>query len=196
MAHSTPKPWRSPSGCSSASIARCKTTLPTAFVWSPPQRCATHATAAPFSTGYARPPVGSAEVISGLEEGRLIHLGIVSNARIAHQRALLIDLGGGSCELTISNSGHIGDMVSLPIGAVRLTQTFMHHDPPKKNELEQMRGLVRREISRIQKRIRDAKVQTVVATSGTPAALSGLYQAKADDEPSRTPCRTKAFPKF
>ena len=122
-----------------------------------------------------------AEVISGLEEGRLIHLGIVSNARIASQRALLIDLGGGSCELTISISGHIEDMVSLPIGAVRLTQSFLHHDPPKKNELEQMRGLVQREIARIQKRIRAAQVQTAIATSGTPAALSGLYQAKLDE---------------
>jgi exopolyphosphatase / guanosine-5'-triphosphate,3'-diphosphate pyrophosphatase len=127
-----------------------------------------------------------AEVISGLEEGRLIHLGIVSNARIAHQRALLIDLGGGSCELTISNLGHISDMVSLPIGAVRLTQTFLHHDPPRKNELEQMRALVRREIARIQTRIREAKVQTAVATSGTPAALSGLYRAKVDESKPHT----------
>ncbi len=97
------------------------------------------------------------EIITGLEEGRLIHLGILSNARIANKRALLIDLGGGSCELTLTVSGHIEDMVSLPIGAVRLTQTFLHHDPPKKNELEQMRGFVQREISRIQRRIRDAK---------------------------------------
>jgi exopolyphosphatase / guanosine-5'-triphosphate,3'-diphosphate pyrophosphatase len=118
------------------------------------------------------------EVITGLEEGRLIHLGLLSNARIANKRALLIDLGGGSCELTISELGHIKDMVSLPIGAVRLTRTFMLHDPPKRNEMEQMRGFVQREISRIKKRIREAKVQTVIATSGTPAALSGLYQAK------------------
>jgi exopolyphosphatase / guanosine-5'-triphosphate,3'-diphosphate pyrophosphatase len=118
------------------------------------------------------------EIITGLEEGRLIHLGILSNARIANKHALLIDLGGGSCELTLSSQGHIEDMVSLPIGAVRLTQTFMHHDPPWPNELEQMRGFVQREISRIQRRIRDAKVQVVIATSGTPAALSGLYDAK------------------
>lgn len=117
------------------------------------------------------------EIITGLEEGRLIHLGILANARIAGKRVLLIDLGGGSCELTLSVSGHIEDMVSLPIGAVRLTQTFLHHDPPKKIELEQMRGFVQREISRIQKRIRSAKVQAAIATSGTPAALSGLYEA-------------------
>src|SRR5271169_6097226 len=120
----------------------------------------------------------TAEVITGLEEGRLIHLGLLSNARIAKKRALLIDLGGGSCELTISVSGHIKDMVSLPIGAVRLTQTFMHHDPPKRKELEQMRGFIQREVSRIQKRIKTAKLQITIATSGTPAALSSFYASK------------------
>ncbi len=118
------------------------------------------------------------EVISGLEEGRLIHLGVLSAARIANRRALLVDLGGGSCELTLSISGHIADMVSLPIGAVRLTQTFLHHDPPWPMELEQMRGVIQREVSRIRKRIINAKVQITIATSGTPAALSGLYAAK------------------
>ena len=119
-----------------------------------------------------------AEVITGLEEGRLIHLGLLANASIARKRALLIDLGGGSCELTISVSGHIADMVSLPVGAVRLTQNFQQHDPPRKDELGQMRLFVQREISRIQKRILEAHVQVAIATSGTPAALSGLYEAK------------------
>ncbi len=118
------------------------------------------------------------DVISGLEEGRLIHLGVLDAAHIANRRALLVDLGGGSCELTLSISGHIDEMISLPIGAVRLTQTFMHHDPPWPSELEQMRGVIQREISRIQKRILAAKVQMTIATSGTPAALSGLYAAK------------------
>ncbi|HUI83096.1 MAG TPA: Ppx/GppA phosphatase family protein [Candidatus Binatia bacterium] len=117
------------------------------------------------------------EVISGLEEGRLIHLGVLANSRIANARALLVDMGGGSCELTLSMSGHIDDMVSLPIGAVRLTQTFLHHDPPRRAELEQMRGVIQREVSRIRKRILDARLQMTIATSGTPAALSGLYAA-------------------
>ena len=131
------------------------------------------------------------EVISGLEEGRLIHLGLVSIARIAHSRALLIDLGGGSCELTLSIDGHIEDMVSLPIGAVRLTQTFLHHDPPKKKELEQMRGIIQREVSRIRRRITHAQLQTSIATSGTPAALASLHAAKAkgynDSKPLTVP---------
>jgi len=131
------------------------------------------------------------EVISGLEEGRLIHLGILSNARITHNRALLIDLGGGSCELTLSIDGHIDSMVSLPIGAVRLTQTFVHNDPPKKTELEQMRGIIQREVSRIRKRITEARLQITVATSGTPAALASLHAAKVrgydDSKPQTVP---------
>jgi exopolyphosphatase/guanosine-5'-triphosphate,3'-diphosphate pyrophosphatase len=118
------------------------------------------------------------EIVSGLEEGRLIHLGIVSNARIGRKRALLIDLGGGSCELTLSEEGRIAAMVSLPIGAVRLTQTFLRNDPPSKNELEQMHGFIQREIARIQQRVIGARVQAVLATSGTAAALSGLYEAR------------------
>ena len=66
------------------------------------------------------------EIISGLEEARLIHLGLVSSLRISAATTLMVDLGGGSCELTISSKGHIRDTVSLPLGAVRLTNEFLH----------------------------------------------------------------------
>ncbi len=70
------------------------------------------------------------EIISGLEEARLIHLGIVSAGRLGAHSVLLLDLGGGSCELTLSRDGKIRDTVSLPLGAVRLTSEFLRHDPP------------------------------------------------------------------
>ena len=114
------------------------------------------------------------EIISGLEEARLIHLGIVSRARLGAGQVLLMDLGGGSCELTLSRKGQIRETVSLPLGAVRLTDEFIHHDPPRKSELERMRGFAAREIGRIQERIRDARVRTIIATSGTAAALAAV----------------------
>ena len=76
------------------------------------------------------------EIISGLEEARLIHLGIVSAGRLGAQSVLLLDLGGGSCEVTLSRRGHLRDTVSLPLGAVRLTGEFLKHDPPRKSELK------------------------------------------------------------
>src|SRR6266850_985797 len=113
------------------------------------------------------------EIISGLEEGRLIHLGILANMRLTSRRVLMVDLGGGSCELTISVDGHIRQMHSLPLGAVRLTQDFLNHDPPKKKELERLHEFILEEVGRVAPRIVAAKMQSVIATSGTAAALAG-----------------------
>ncbi|MGH9530558.1 MAG: exopolyphosphatase [Terriglobales bacterium] len=122
------------------------------------------------------------EIISGLEEARLIHLGIVSLTRVSASPALLMDLGGGSCELTISAGGHIRDTVSLPLGAVRLTNEFLRHDPPRKTEIRQLRGFITREIERIAGRTIRAKPKVVIATSGTAESLAavchGLYKTK------------------
>lgn len=114
------------------------------------------------------------EIISGLEEARLIHLGLISAGRLGAHNVLLMDLGGGSCELTLSRDGKLRDTVSLPLGAVRLTGEFLHHDPPRKSELKQLTGFVAREVTRIQDRIRSARVGVVIATSGTAAALVGV----------------------
>ncbi len=113
------------------------------------------------------------EVISGIEEARLIHLGILSNLRVTAWPMLLIDLGGGSCELTISNRGHIRDTVSLPLGAVRLTQQFVRHDPPRAYEMDRLHAFVAQQVETASRRIARAVPATVVATSGTAAALAG-----------------------
>src|SRR5438309_10238263 len=122
------------------------------------------------------------EIISGLEEARLIHLGLVSSLRVNVSPILMIDLGGGSCELTISSKNHIRDTIRLPLGAVRLTNEFLQHDPPRKSELRRLRGFVEREIGRISGRIVRARPKAVIATSGTAAALAavchGLYKTK------------------
>jgi len=121
------------------------------------------------------------EIISGVEEARLIHLGLVSGLKLTSSTVLMMDLGGGSCELTLSSKGHIRDTVSLPLGAVRLTNEFLRHDPPRKPELRRLRGFIDREIGRVEERITKAKPRVVIATSGTAESLSavarGLYKA-------------------
>jgi exopolyphosphatase/guanosine-5'-triphosphate,3'-diphosphate pyrophosphatase len=114
------------------------------------------------------------EIISGLEEARLIHLGLISNLRIDNAPTLMMDLGGGSCELTLSSRGQIRDTVSLPLGAVRLTNEFLPHDPPRKGELKRLQGFVAREVNRIAPRIVAARVKNVIATSGTADALAAV----------------------
>ena len=117
------------------------------------------------------------EIISGLEEGRLIHLGVTSNEPGAGGKVLLLDLGGGSCEITLSEHKHIKDTVSMPLGAVRLTEGFITADPAPKDGLKRMRQWITREIRRAHRRIQPGKVPLVIATSGTAAALSAAYAA-------------------
>jgi exopolyphosphatase/guanosine-5'-triphosphate,3'-diphosphate pyrophosphatase len=119
----------------------------------------------------------SVEVISGLEEGRLIHLGVIANMRQRPARLLLIDLGGGSCELTLSDKGHIKEIVTLPLGAVRLTQEFIRHDPPAKDELKRLREFIAEETARLPRQLVRSNVTLALATSGTAAALAAAAQS-------------------
>jgi exopolyphosphatase/guanosine-5'-triphosphate,3'-diphosphate pyrophosphatase len=74
----------------------------------------------------------------------------------------------------VTRGGHIRDAVSLPLGAVRLSNEFLRHDPVRKGELKRLRGFVTREVNRIANRIGTAKVKNVIATSGTAAALAAV----------------------
>jgi exopolyphosphatase / guanosine-5'-triphosphate,3'-diphosphate pyrophosphatase len=112
------------------------------------------------------------EVISGLEEGRLIHRGLMSTEPGVNGRVLLVDLGGGSCEITLSEHKRIKETVSLPLGAVRLTEEFLQADPPARDDVRRMRQLIGRELRRAHRKIQAGKVPVVIATSGTAAALA------------------------
>ena len=127
------------------------------------------------------------EVISGLEEGRLIHLGLISNLRLSTSTVLMMDLGGGSCELTVSRAGHIRSTASLPLGAVRLSNEFLRHDPPRKGELKQLHGFIAREVGRVSAKVIASRVNVALATSGTAAALAAAAGHLIRGRKSRSP---------
>lgn len=119
------------------------------------------------------------EVISGLEEGRLIHRGVVDWEPGTRGRCVLMDLGGGSCEVILSEHKRIEAMVSLPLGAVRLTQEFLRSDPPTEEEIGRMKQFIARELRRAARRVGATKVKLAIATSGTAAALAEASAAMA-----------------
>jgi exopolyphosphatase/guanosine-5'-triphosphate,3'-diphosphate pyrophosphatase len=134
------------------------------------------------------------EIISGLEEGRLIHQGVMSAASPTGMdkavggsravaglagRVLLIDLGGGSCEITLSERKRIQETISLPLGAVRLTGEFLTADPPPAEGLARMRRWIQKELRRAHRKLKPDGVTAVIATSGTAAALSEACGGRA-----------------
>ena len=64
------------------------------------------------------------DVISGVEEARLIHLGVLQAVPVFDRRILLVDIGGGSTELLIGEKGETLAARSFKLGAVRLTDRF------------------------------------------------------------------------
>jgi exopolyphosphatase/guanosine-5'-triphosphate,3'-diphosphate pyrophosphatase len=129
------------------------------------------------------------EVISGLEEGRLIHLGVISGEPGAGGRVLMVDLGGGSCEITLSEHKRIKETVSLPLGAVRLTEDFLQADPAPPDGLTQMRRLITRELRRAHRKIQPNRISLVIATSGTAAALADACRAAKMGKPAASGTR-------
>ena len=118
------------------------------------------------------------EIISGLEEGRLIHRGLINEPGMGG-RVLLVDLGGGSCEITLSERKRLQETVSLPLGAVRLTEEFLTTDPAPADGLAQMRQLITRELRRARRRFEGRNVSLVIATSGTAAASLAISSGVA-----------------
>jgi exopolyphosphatase/guanosine-5'-triphosphate,3'-diphosphate pyrophosphatase len=131
-------------------------------------------------TAWVKSATGwNVEVVSGLEEGRLIHLGVVTHEAGAKGRCLLIDLGGGSCEITHSEGGRIRAMASLPLGAVRLQQEFLQDDPPKKEDMARLKQYIDRELRLVMRKLGTPRVSLVIATSGTAVALAEASVALA-----------------
>jgi exopolyphosphatase/guanosine-5'-triphosphate,3'-diphosphate pyrophosphatase len=137
---------------------------------------------APAFQAWVKAETGwNVEIISGLEEGRLIHLGLLGGVAGAEPgtggRVLLVDLGGGSCEITLSERKHIKETVSLPLGAVRLTREFLPVEPVPVDGLARMRQFITRELRQARVKIHPENISQVIATSGTAAALSRAVAA-------------------
>ena len=83
----------------------------------------------------------SVRTLSGTEEARYGYLGVASAWELSND--LVLDLGGGSLQLVDVHEGALRNSVSLPLGALRLSQRFFEHDPPKHRELEALEAHVR-----------------------------------------------------
>ncbi|MGH7410304.1 MAG: hypothetical protein ACREJ6_04490, partial [Candidatus Methylomirabilis sp.] len=115
------------------------------------------------------------EVISGREEARLIHLGLRDSVPFESGRPfLLIDIGGGSTELSVATRSQVLSSESLKLGAVRLTELFLKSDPIREREFDRMVRFIRDTASRYLKATGAAKYDGAIGTAGTVSALATL----------------------
>jgi exopolyphosphatase/guanosine-5'-triphosphate,3'-diphosphate pyrophosphatase len=113
------------------------------------------------------------EIISGAEEARLIFRAARHALGLRGGPHLLVDVGGGSLELSLVLDGKALWLRSLPLGVARLTEGFLSRDPPAASEI---RALEKHLVSEMGKVLDDARARGATEAVGTSGTVNTLVQ--------------------
>jgi exopolyphosphatase/guanosine-5'-triphosphate,3'-diphosphate pyrophosphatase len=120
-------------------------------------------------------------VISGTEEARLIHLAAGYGVDIGGSTGVVIDIGGGSVEVTLGTATHLTLGKSFKVGVIRLTETFVKSDPLSDGDERRIVKFVSKEMGGYLDQIAARGFDRVIGTSGTILSLGALASAGAGD---------------
>src|SRR5262245_23379962 len=122
-------------------------------------------------------------VISGTEEARLIHQAAVYGVDVGSARAVAIDIGGGSVEITLGTATSIQAARSFKIGVIRLTERFVQSDPISGRDERRLTKYILSEIGRYCDQITAIGFDRVIGTSGTILSLGTVAATAARGGP-------------
>jgi exopolyphosphatase / guanosine-5'-triphosphate,3'-diphosphate pyrophosphatase len=114
------------------------------------------------------------ELLSGDEEGRLSFRGATAELDLASGPFLVVDIGGGSTEFIVGTD-RVEGVMSVDIGCVRLTEKFLHHDPPQPEELSACISLTDAYLDDVVREIpAAAEARTLVGLAGTVTTVAAV----------------------
>ena len=111
-----------------------------------------------------------ARLITGTEEARLIHLAAVYGVDTP-KPAVVIDIGGGSVEITLGSGREVEFARSFKIGVIRLTERFVDSDPISSRDERKMAKFIGEHVDRYLEHIVEKGFDRVIGTSGTILSL-------------------------
>ena len=111
-------------------------------------------------------------VISGEKEAHLAYMACKEIADKNMAEFAVIDIGGGSTEIIIGNGNNMDQKLSLNVGAVRLTEMFVRHDPVSESELEQIAVHIEKQIDEMG--LSDLSGLQLIGTGGTIKSLGTI----------------------
>jgi exopolyphosphatase/guanosine-5'-triphosphate,3'-diphosphate pyrophosphatase len=127
------------------------------------------------------------EVISGVEEARLIHLGVLQAVPVYDKRLVLVDIGGGSTEILVGERGETLAAGSLKLGAIRLTRRFFRTERLHPGAVDACRRFIRAGLVSMAREVERTGFEVAVGSSGTIEAVAAMAQvARGEGEPPRT----------
>lgn len=125
------------------------------------------------------------EAIPGSEEARLVKLAVESRLTLGGYRSLLVDLGGGSLELSEVHHDEVRYSSSLEIGTVRLLESFLDSDAPVGEEQEKLLlEYIDRMMDPVEHEFRRRRYDFVAGTGGNFDAIAQLCPVPGRDLPT------------
>jgi exopolyphosphatase / guanosine-5'-triphosphate,3'-diphosphate pyrophosphatase len=113
------------------------------------------------------------ELLAGEAEARLEFIGATANLT-EPSPYLVVDVGGGSTEFIVGTDEPEG-LLSIDVGCVRLTEQFLHSDPPTPEELSQAVSVVRDQLADVARTMPASwDAPTLVGTAGTVWTLAAI----------------------
>jgi exopolyphosphatase/guanosine-5'-triphosphate,3'-diphosphate pyrophosphatase len=119
-----------------------------------------------------------ARVISGTEEARLIHQAAAYGVGLSGDMAVVIDIGGGSVEITRGAGPNMEVGRSFKLGVIRLTERFIKSDPLAPRDERRLNRHIDAEIGKYLDQIVRSGFDRVIGTSGTILSLGAVAQAE------------------
>jgi exopolyphosphatase/guanosine-5'-triphosphate,3'-diphosphate pyrophosphatase len=114
------------------------------------------------------------EVVSGIEEARLIYRGVCAYMPPSRERRLVVDIGGGSTELIVGQGNEPGQMESLAIGSVAVTDQFFHRSGVTQKAYQEALLSARRRLEPVEAALRRAGWSRALGSSGTIRAVGNV----------------------
>jgi hypothetical protein len=115
-------------------------------------------------------------VLSGSEEARLGAVAVLSSVPV--DRGAIVDLGGGSLQVTRVRAGRIARVASVPLGTLRTTLHFLKHDPPRASEIRALRRETRDRLLGVLPRAEDGDM--LIGLGGSLRALGRIFRQAKD----------------
>jgi len=127
----------------------------------------------------------SVRVLHGEDEARLAFRSALAHFDLGAGRAVVMDIGGGSLELTLSADGLVERVISLPLGAIRMTERYLEDAGQKKKALRKLRKHVREQL-REYLPARHWHAARIICSGGTFTSLAAIQLARSGMETAKT----------
>jgi exopolyphosphatase/guanosine-5'-triphosphate,3'-diphosphate pyrophosphatase len=123
-------------------------------------------------------------ILRGEDEARLSFRSALAHFDLGAGRAVVMDIGGGSLELALSEDGLVDRLVSLPLGAISMSERYLSSETKKKG-MRKLRKHVRGELRR-RLAARHWHAARIFCSGGTFTSLASIYLARIGMENAKT----------